>query len=44
MIDLKTKRVKKVCQGKNVHSALPYMNFYTPGTALLGFWFYIQNE
>jgi hypothetical protein len=45
MIDLKTKRVKKVCQGKNVYSVIPYMSFYTPGTDLLGLWFYnIQNE
>ncbi|CAL5091995.1 unnamed protein product [Urochloa decumbens] len=44
-IDLKTYKVKKVYEGKNVYSAIPYMSFYTPGTILLGFWFCnFQNE
>ncbi|CAL5091997.1 unnamed protein product [Urochloa decumbens] len=38
-IDLKTCKVKKVCEGKNIYSVVPYMSFYTPGIALLGFWF-----
>ncbi|CAN6180943.1 unnamed protein product, partial [Urochloa humidicola] len=29
-IDLKTCKVKKVCQGKGIHSIVPYMSFYTP--------------
>nr|CAB3451738.1 unnamed protein product [Digitaria exilis] len=26
-----TYEVTKVCEGKNVYSAIPYMSFYTPG-------------
>ncbi|CAN6222205.1 unnamed protein product [Urochloa humidicola] len=29
-IDLKTYKVKKVYEGKDVYSAIPYMSFYTP--------------
>ncbi|CAL5025740.1 unnamed protein product [Urochloa decumbens] len=29
-IDLKTHQVKKVCNGKDIYSAIPYMSFYTP--------------
>ncbi|CAO1939971.1 unnamed protein product [Urochloa humidicola] len=29
-IDLKTCKVKKVCQGKGIHAVVPYMSFYTP--------------
>ncbi|CAL5077711.1 unnamed protein product [Urochloa decumbens] len=29
-IDLKTCKVKKVSEGKNIHSVVPYMSFYTP--------------
>jgi len=44
-IDLKTYEVKKVCSGKNIYTAIPYMSFCTPGTILLGVWFCnIQNE
>ncbi|CAL5091998.1 unnamed protein product [Urochloa decumbens] len=39
-VDLKTYKVKKVCEGKNIYSVMPYMNFCTPGRALLGFWLY----
>ena len=38
-IDLKTYKVKKVYEG-TVDTIIPYMSFYTPGTALLSFWFY----
>jgi hypothetical protein len=38
-IDLKTDKVKKVYEG-TTKTIVPYMSFYTPGTALLGFWFY----
>ncbi|CAL5091996.1 unnamed protein product [Urochloa decumbens] len=29
-VDLKTYKVKKVCEGKNIYSVIPYMRFYTP--------------
>ncbi|TVU40530.1 hypothetical protein EJB05_13997, partial [Eragrostis curvula] len=29
-IDLKTYKVKKVCEGHNIYSIVPYMSFYTP--------------
>jgi hypothetical protein len=38
-IDLKTYKVKKVYEG-TVDTIIPYMSFYSPGTALLSFWFY----
>jgi hypothetical protein len=38
-IDLKTYKVKKVCEGRT-DTIVPYMNFYTPGTTLLGFCFH----
>ncbi|KAF8713895.1 hypothetical protein HU200_027874 [Digitaria exilis] len=44
-IDLKTCEVKKVCEGRNIYSAIPYVSFHTPGTVLLELQFYnIQYE
>ena len=31
--DLKTYKVKKICEGERFYSIFPYMSFYTPGTA-----------
>lgn len=35
--DLKTYKVKKICEGRIFDTIFPYMNFYAPGTAYLGF-------
>jgi hypothetical protein len=33
-IDLKTCRVKKVCEGRGIRAVVPYMSFDTPGIAV----------
>jgi hypothetical protein len=45
MIDVNTKKVEKVYEGRSIYSVVPYTSFYTPGTILLGFCFCnIQSE